>query len=274
MATGPFVIIDHLSHITLAGHRPRTIQSRKKVLKAFSNHLDPGSLQTATRRDVESFLSRDLSQASRCTYLNHLRGFYHWALDVELVTEDPTVKVHTSRPRRGTPRPISMDDLCEALDHAPPRMRAWLLLMAFAGLRCLEVAALRPQDVMVSDGVTLLFLRECKGGGTATVPAHPDVLEALAYLPVRDGMWWDVTANTVSTGVSQYLHGLGLNATAHQLRHTAGTAWYRASGHDLLTTATLLRHARVDTTQIYSQLDPSRPAEVVNLVALPRASGH
>ncbi len=66
--------------------------------------------------------------------------------------------------------------------------------------------------------------------------------------------------------VGTHLKSCGVNASAHQLRHFAGTSWYRASGHDLLTTATLLRHANVQTTQRYAQLDPTRPTEVVNAV--------
>jgi site-specific recombinase XerC len=62
------------------------------------------------------------------------------------------------------------------------------------------------------------------------------------------------------------LQACGINATAHQLRHYAGSSWYKASQHDLLTTARLLRHADVSSTQIYAQLDPTRPAEVVGLV--------
>jgi hypothetical protein len=57
-----------------------------------------------------------------------------------------------------------------------------------------------------------------------------------------------------------------VNASAHQLRHFAGSAWYRASGYDLLVTSRLLRHVSVATTQIYAALDEARLAEVVGLV--------
>lgn len=53
------------------------------------------------------------------------------------------------------------------------------------------------------------------------------------------------------------------------LRHYAGTAWYHVSGQDLLTTARLLRHSDVSTTQGYAAIEPTRPAEVVNLMPMP-----
>lgn len=263
------MISRHIAHITLAGHRPRTIKSRREVLQRFRRDIHPRELEEATRSDVEHFLARDLKPASRRAYLGHLRSFYSWALAEGMVEADPTARIPAIRVPVGTPRPLAPDHLALALDEAPPRMRAWLLLMALEGLRCIEVAGLRPCDLVEVEGSKMLYLRECKGGGTATMPAHPAVVEALEALPVRNGLWWEVNANTISTVVSRFLHGLGIDATAHRLRHTAGTSWYRASGNDLLTTARLLRHARVSTTQIYAQLDPQRPAEVVRLVSLP-----
>lgn len=167
------------------------------------------------------------------------------------------------------PRPISEEDLALALDNAPPRLRAWLLLMALAGLRALEISGLRPEDVIVSEHGALLFLRECKGGASATVPAHPAIVDALTQLPVRNGVWWSVLPRNVSSRVNKYLRSLGILATGHQLRHAAGTSWYRASGHDLLATAQLLRHARVSSTQIYAKIDAARPAQIVALVTVP-----
>jgi len=147
-------------------------------------------------------------------------------------------------------------------------MRCWLLLMALGGLRCVEVAGLTPADLQHTDDGVLLFLRAQKGGGVGVVPAHPSILEALVRLPIRGGTWWDCSPETISTAVSEHLRGCGIAATAHQLRHHAGTSWYKASEHDLLATAALLRHASVTSTQIYAETDPTRPREVVNLVPL------
>jgi integrase len=263
----------YLSRLGMAGFRPRTVASRRDCLEAFARFVAPKDLLHATRLDVESYLGRPLKQESRRAYLGHLRAFYRWAVDEELLTVDPTARIPAVRVPRAMPRPIGTADLERALALADRRMRAWLLLMALAGLRCIEVAALRPADLMPTDSGTLLWLRECKGGGTASVPAHPAILEALAVLPIRNGLWWGCQARHVSVTVAAHLKSCGVNATGHQLRHFAGTSWYRASGHDLLATATLLRHANVQTTQRYAQLDPTRPAQVVNAVPLRLVEG-
>lgn len=266
------MIDHHIASVTLTGLRPETLRARRKVLTYFHQSLNGRSLTHATRADVEMYLSRPLAPESRRSYLSHLRAYYRWAIDLELVALDPTAKIPGVRVPRALPRPVSQPDLALALRHAAPRMRAWLLLMSLAGLRCCEVAALEPPDLLDIEGVALLFLRETKGGGQATVPAHPAVVEALVQLPIEDGIWWDLQPGRISAVVAAYLRSLGINATSHRLRHSAGTAWFKASGHDLLTTATLLRHANLNNSRIYAALDPTRPAEVVNLVPLPSAS--
>jgi integrase/recombinase XerD len=265
------LITAHINHLVIAGYRPRTVQERRSVLHAFTQHAAPATLDTATRLHVESFLARPLAAESRRTYRSHLRAFYKWATDEGYIATDPTAKVPPVRVPRGTPRPISEDELHAALDRANARTRCWLLLMALGGLRCLEVAGLRPADVLHSEHGALLYLRETKGGGSATVPAHPEILTALAVLPVSgDGLWWDCGPRHVSVLVGKHLRGSGVDATAHQLRHLAGTMWIRASGHDLLTTSRLLRHATVQSTQVYAALDVGRPAAVINAVQLQR----
>lgn len=256
------------NRLVLAGYRPATIRARLQVLSAFAGEVEPRQLTSATRADVEAFLARPLAAQSRRAYRSHLRAFYGWLLDEGTITDDPTARVPAVRVSRGVPRPLSEDDLHLALSQAAPRMRAWLLLMALAGLRCLEVSGLRPRDLLEVNGAVVLYLRECKGGGTATVPAHPAVVEALAALPVRDGAWWTSVSHTISRDVAVYLRGLGVDATAHQLRHSAGSMWFAASGNDLLTTSRLLRHASVSTTQTYAQLDQARPGEVARGVRL------
>lgn len=258
----------YAAHLTLAGARPSTSHARLTCLLLFASILAPRDLLEATRWDCEAFLARPLKPESRRAYRSHLRQFYRWMLDEGFIHLDPTEKLPPIRVPRATPRPVAHADLLHAIGQADARMRVWLLLMSLAGLRCIEVAALRPEDLLTSEAGPLLFLRECKGGGTATMPCHPLVAEALANLPIRDGAWWSCSRQTISTSVSQYLRSVGVNATAHRLRHYAGSTWFRASEHDLVATSLLMRHASVRTTQGYVATDPQRPAEIVRRVQL------
>lgn len=266
------LIDSYCARLTLAGYRPRTITARRDCLTAFQRHAQV-PIEAATRQHVETYLARPLAPESRRAYRSHLRSFFAWCLEEGLTTTDPTDRVPPIRVPRAVPRPVGDDDLSMALARADARMTSWLLLMSLAGLRAVEVAGLMPHDLTHSESGWLLFLRETKGGGSATVPAHEALVQTLLSLPVMGGStWWTCTAAYVSRQVSLHLHDSGVKATGHQLRHYAGTAWYRSSGHDLLATATLLRHASVRTSQVYAQLDPTRPAEVVASVRSPLAS--
>lgn len=262
----------HLNRLLLAGHRDQTIRTKRRMFGLLAYHLTPKTLEQATRDDLEAFLARPhLKAATRKAYRSHIRAYYKWLLEEGIRDDDPSYGLPSIRVPRGLPRPIPTVDLATALRVAPPRMRAWLLLMCLAGLRCCEVARLRPDDIVQTPTGTILFLREAKGGSQQTVPAHPAVLQQLDVLPIRNRSWWTVQPNQVSVDTARFLRSIGINATAHQLRHWAGTEWYGID-HDILTTQRLLRHASVENTQVYANIDPRRPAEVAGLVAVPSAS--
>lgn len=257
------LIDSHLSYLRFINRRRDTIKHRRDILNAFHRSILPRALTAASRNDVLAYVGRDsLAPASRRSYLAHLRGFYRWAVDEELMVTDPTRKIPTPALSPGTPRPLAQEAVEGAIMCANPRMRAWILLMYLAGLRSIEVAHLRPGDVLF-DPYPMLHLRVTKGGRPATVPAHPRVLHALSVMPVVDDAWWDVVPDTVSKLVAQHLREVGIDATGHQLRHTFATVMYEASGHDVLTTQRLLRHRNVSSTMIYADVAPTRPAQVV-----------
>lgn len=253
----------HLASLTLRGFRPYTVQQRQGRLLAFATTLAPRTLADATRADVELWLGRPLAPESRRAYRSHLRAFYRWCVEEGHLDADPTERVRPIRVPRGVPRPVSDTELGTALRLADRRMRCWLLLMALAGLRCMEVAALEPRDLLEMNTGPVLHLRVTKGGRPAVVPAHALVVEALRAQPIRNGLWWSVTPATVSATTNRHLRACGVGGSAHALRHYAATTWYAQSGHDLLTTAVLMRHARVDTTAVYARIADERPAKVV-----------
>jgi integrase len=257
------------ARLVLAGVQPSTLVAKMTTLHAFARTIAPRRVEDATRADCEHFLtSRPLAAETRRAYRSTLRGLYVWGWEEGMVAEDITARIPAIRVPRKAPRPIPQADLERALALAGGRMQAWLLLMCLGGLRCIEISGLRPVDLQHSPDGVLLYLRRCQGGGSATVPAHPTILEALAALPIRDGLWWSCNRVTISSQVNDHLRACGVNSTAHSLRHWAGTAWYKHSKHDLLTTQKLLRHATVSSTQIYAATDPTRPREVVDMVPL------
>jgi len=242
------------------GLRPQTILVRRIMLDGAARQL-PDGLVGATKGQLETWLDRrSLSDRGRSAYVSHLKAFYAWAVDEEELPNDPTRKIRAPKYRRTVPRPIPTDELIRALDAATPQMRCWLLLGAYGGLRCCEMAGLDREDVLEGEG--LLRITQGKGGTERVIPLHPDVMAALVALPMPESgvifrrPWcrdrWP--AHSLSDVLNTYLHALGIKSTAHSLRHWFGTTIYQLT-KDIRLTQELMGHSGPNTTAIYTKVD-------------------
>ena len=106
------------------------------------------------------------------------------------------------------------------------------------------------------------------------MPLHPELAAALdahgipragPMLRRPDGR--PMPAWLVSHVANDYLHGLGIEATAHQLRHWFGTRAYRTSGHNLLLVRDLMGHSSITTTTLYAASDREGAYQAVAALA-------
>lgn len=245
-----------LVHQERRGCLAGTLKTQRIKLTAFARYLEPLTLLDASRDHVEAFLdSRRLSARTRYDWLSLLGSFYRWAMAEGLVDRDPTAAIPRPRVRPGLPRPISEGDLMVAVECAPQPERCWLVLGAYAGLRCAEIATLEAEDVLVSYGLLRVV---GKGRRERLVPMHPRVMTELRAVGVpRAGVVFrrsdggSFTPAQVSRRLSRYLTAVGIDATAHQLRHRFATQTYAAVS-DLRVVQELLGHSSPTTTAIYT----------------------
>lgn len=230
-------------------------------------------LATVTTEQIEEMMdARGLGDKARYCWCSHLGQFYRWAIDFELIDHDPTTRLARPRTRPGKPRPIATDDLLAAVQQAQPTMRCWLILMAFAGLRCKGVAGLAVEHIMWDEGV--LIVKE-KGDRERIIPMHPWVRTELSRqpLPTRGPVFrrprgGPYPAAQLSKETNQYLASLGIGATAHQLRHWFGTNVYRQS-KDLRVTQELMGHSSPTTTAGYADWSRTEAERAVAGLSLP-----
>lgn len=249
-----------------------TIELRARNLRSFERWLER-PLVEATGEDVERFLDgrpgrtgSRLSARTRYCWVSHLHMFYEWAWRAGHVDVDPTLVVGRPELPKNLPRPIRDDDLAEAIAQAEPVMRAWLWLAAYGGLRCFEIAGLQRDDVFEGEGLVRVVGKRRR---ERIIPLHPLVWTALrsAGLPRTGHLFLreDGTpfpAARVSRRIAVYLDDLGIDATAHQLRHWFGSRTYQQC-RDIRVVQELLGHSSPTTTAIYTAFSTSTMAKAV-----------
>jgi integrase/recombinase XerC len=242
------------------GNASSSVETRERRIRALMVWSSAQPVTHLEREDIERYLDGlDIEAMTRRDYLSHFGAFYKWAVAEGHAEKDPTTHITRPRRRRRLPRPIPDAELVRAIAGARGRLRAFLLLAAYQGLRCKEIASLCGEDI--DRDAQTLYVRHGKGEHQRRIPLHPLVDAALpADLdegPVfRQRSGQRLKPHNVSSTVNKYLHGLGIASSAHCLRHAFATALYRST-LDLRLTQTLLGHVSPATTAVYADFDPA-----------------
>lgn len=238
--------------LNAGGVSPGTVKVRSRYLSHFLRaNPDPTK---ATPADVAAYLSTPgWKPETRRSARASVRVFFHWALDADLITSDPTKGIRPVQVPRSLPRPAPESAVAAALlGEDEPTVLA-VLLAAYAGLRRAEIACLHADDI---DAGSILVTG--KGGHQRRVPIH--ALLAAPLLRARDAGGW-VFPSPVFKGEHVNVDYIGKRLkralppgySGHTLRHRFGTMVYRHE-NNLLATQALLGHSSVATTQRYVEV--------------------
>ena len=249
------------SHMKFTGAAPNTVSTRLRALRRLQREY--GDPLTLTRDDLTAFLSAYDHASTRSTNLSYLRVFYAWAVEEELIEENPTRRLGSVKVPPGLPRPAALSDVVALLETAAPRTRLFALLMAYCGLRCCEVALVRHAHITQrGDGTWWLTIPLAKGGGDGAVPIPSWVAAEVLAAPE-----WNVTVQTVQRDTSKAFKRVGSEATPHQLRHFYGTSALQQT-QNLRYVQQMMQHASPATTARYTLVQSSEISGVAE--SLPR----
>jgi integrase/recombinase XerD len=268
------------------GSGANTIAAYRRDLLDFAGRAD---LRAAGRDDIRGFLAalQDMAPSTQARKLSALRQFYGFLYAEGIRSDDPTQTLEAPRARRPLPKILSTDDLDRMLamaaqDQTPEGLRLTLMLEMLygGGLRVSELAGMKLAQVKTNEG----FIRVTgKGNKERLTPLSDAARAALAaYLAVRDEFVPRHDQNNrylfVSRGEDGYLtrrrfHQLLKDLAAksgidpakvspHVLRHAFATHLVEG-GADLRSVQTLLGHADIATTQIYTHVARDHLSRVV-----------
>jgi integrase/recombinase XerD len=238
----------------------------------------------AISRHLESLYQSGLQSRSVARHLTTIRNFVAYLQREGRISADPTACLGLPRQWHKIPKFLNhkeVDTLLEAPDPATPigaRDRAMVQLLYASGLRVSELCDVQLSDFNGELGVVRII---GKGNKQRLVPVGRQAIQAIiayvrdsrvALLKGRSSKYLFVTARgtrMTRQGFWKLLRGYGTKAgifrrlTPHVLRHSFATHLLEG-GADLRSVQTMLGHADISTTQIYTHVMRSRLREVVD----------
>ncbi len=281
------------------GAATNTLLAYGRDLKDFDAYLAAKALDfnLAARNDVEAYLvwcdAQGLAQSTLARRLSAIKQLYRFAFEEGLRSDNPAIQITGPGKSKRLPKVLSEQEVDRLLEAARSsgrnqqetlRNTCLMELLYATGMRVSELVSL---PVSATRGDPRLLLIMGKGGKERLVPLSAPSRAALSsWLGMRDEIHAASQAQKIpasrflfpSRGASGHLtrHRFYLmikefavaggvdpsKVTPHTLRHAFATHLL-AHGADLRAIQTMLGHADVATTEIYTHVLEARLSELV-----------
>jgi len=267
------------------GFSQNTLSAYRTDLSLFVKWLDQqaGTLKEVSSHDVLAYLAfqteKGIQPRTNARTLSCLKAFYRYCVREKHCDADPTQTLKPPRFVQTIPNTLSEKEV-EALLQAPDlnssmgvRDKALLEVLYGCGLRVSELVSLRLDEINFKQGVVRIL---GKGDRERLVPlgeeahhwltryvgsarlelADESVSNDICFLSnrgkqiTRQAFWYRIKHYAKLVGISSKL-------SPHTLRHAFATHLVN-HGADLRIVQTLLGHANISTTQIYTHVANER----------------
>ena len=278
----------NMSPHTLRNYESDLAQFREFLFKIEKRELSPGEIDRLTIREWMAALdAAGTKKATRARKLASLRTFFQFLIREGRLETNPAKLVATPRIERKLPKHLSIDDAVRLLEspdintHLGRRDRAILEFLYATGIRVSELVGIDLGDLDLRERMVRVIGKRKK---ERVVPFHEHALQALlhylnetrqvflnecppaerderaVFLHRRGGR---ITTRSVGRLLDKYIRQCAdiHNISPHGLRHTFATHLLD-QGADLRDIQELLGHARLSTTQIYTQVSMEKMIEV------------
>lgn len=265
-------------------------------LTNFADWLDAKRLHFAnlTQDSIEGYLidceAEGLSASTRARRLSAIKQLYRFAFEENWRQDNPAIQIKGPGKSKALPKTLSEDEVAALLSaardsgKASARNTCLMELLYATGMRVTELVTL---PVASARGNPKMLLVRGKGGKERMVPLSPPArLAVTEYLAERDriedekrakggtdsrflfpsrGKSGHLTRHRFFSLIKEIAVRAGVSpekVTPHTLRHAFATHLL-AGGADLRAIQTMLGHADVATTEIYTHVLDERLTELV-----------
>ncbi len=248
----------------LEGRSPATITSYGRELREVEKHIAQ-PLAGASTQELRAWLrSNDRWAAGTvCRKIAVLRSFFKWALEEELVSVDPAVRVKTPKKSKPLPKWLNIEQLQRIFAAASEDKRtlAIISLLYETGCRVGEIYPLCIGDFDFKDRQLKVLGKGSKervvifGEATiATLGAYwatrGELSKDAPAFTTRDGS--RLSIRLIQSSLSLLGKKVGIHLTPHKLRHSFASHLVQ-QGVPILEVSELLGHSDISTTTIYAK---------------------
>lgn len=266
-----------LSHISIEkGLSSNTLEAYSRDLNRFLNFVNTTDFNKIDRKDIHNYivslydLGIDPRSISRA--VSAIKSFFSFLIKENYITLNPSINIRSPKFNKILPEVLTLEEVNNLLNAVNLdtwegiRDRAMLELLYASGLRVSELINLKKEDINMEDG--FIIVRIGKGGkdrltliGESAknwirkyLDVSLDKLKVLDYIFItrrnskftRQAVWLKLKDFALKAGITK-------NVYPHILRHSFATHMLER-GADLSAIQTLLGHASITTTEIYTHL--------------------
>jgi integrase/recombinase XerD len=272
---------EFLKYMTIEkGLAGNTVTSYRQDLRKLQKYLESQQLSfsQANRQVILQFLNnlrvQQLSERTRSRILVTLRNFFQFLVTEKKLEDNPCENLESPKIITSLPRVLTLDEVDLLLQQPNMQVdigirdKAMVEVLYATGLRVSELTSLELKDIHLDLGYI-----NCVGKGSKfrVVPLGRSAVHALEHYlkTARDRMLKGNTSNLVFVNrrgrqltrqgfwklISNYGRRAGIRThlKPHLLRHSFATHLLQR-GADLRSVQTMLGHADISTTQIYTHV--------------------
>jgi len=272
------------SRLVIAKNKRKTENGYNCLFKVFLQCVGNKPLNDYTSVDFERFkqhlqAKRGITDYGRNHYIAGIKAVFNYAFNFEFIKKNPVSRLLLFKIPQAKPVYFKHDELQKLLTAMPESVLKNIILFAvYTGCRQAEILNLRWSDIDFTNKTIHISNSESfttKTGKERNIPFHPVIEEMLKHTTHHSSYVFTKSngyryeGSYLSHILKRYIRKLNLNPKLHfhSLRHTFAS--YLVSNNiSIFAVKELLGHSSVNTTNIYSHLEPSSLAQSVSSLAV------